>query len=78
MFTSAMYGFFKIVLYLGVVAGIVGFALPRISDHPAIVDANLPPMMPRYLSIGGLVLIVLGYAGRMATKPPASEEGEWK
>jgi len=72
-----MYGFFKIVLYLGVVAGIAGFVLPRISDHPAVVDADLPPEAPRYLSIGGLALIILGFAGRLATRPP-DEQGEWK
>ncbi|MEX1365000.1 MAG: hypothetical protein AB1Z98_17865 [Nannocystaceae bacterium] len=73
-----MYGFFKVMLYLGVVAGIAGFALPRLSDQPAIRDANLPPEAPMYLSFGGLGLIILGYAGRMATKPEPSSEGEWK
>lgn len=73
-----MYGFFKFVLYLGVVAGIAGFVLPRVSDHPAVIDANLPPEAPKYLSFGGLGLIVLGLAGRMATRPSESESGEWK
>lgn len=71
-----MYGFFKFVLYLGVVAGIAGFVLPRVADHPAVVDANLPPEAPKYLSYGGLALIVIGLAGRMATRPP--ETVEWK
>lgn len=73
-----MYGFFKFVLYLGVVAGIAGVVLPRVADHPAVVDANLPPQMPKYLSFGGLGLIVLGLAGRMATRPSESETAEWK
>ncbi|MCA9709261.1 MAG: hypothetical protein KDK70_25680 [Myxococcales bacterium] len=73
-----MYGFFKFVLYLGVVAGIAGFVLPRVSDHPAIAGANLPPETPKYLSFGGLGLIVLGLVGRMATRPPESERVEWK
>ena len=63
-----MYGFFKFVLYLGVVAGIVGFLYPQVSDHPAL--ASLPPESGRYLSFGGLGLIVLGLIGRTATKPP--------
>ena len=73
-----MYGFFKFVLYLGVVAGIAGFVLPRVADHPAVVDANLPPQTPQYLSFGGLGLIVLGLAGRMATQPEESKDAEWK
>ncbi len=75
---ARMYGFFKFVLVLGVVAGIAGFLLPRFSDQPAIVDADLPPQTPQYLSFGGLGLIVLGMAGRSATKPEPSNEGEWK
>jgi hypothetical protein len=73
-----MYGFFKFVLYLGVVASIAGFVLPRVADHPAVVDANLPPDAPRYLSYGGLALVLIGLVGRMATRPPESETGEWK
>lgn len=73
-----MYGFFKFVLYLGVLAGIAGFVLPRVADHPAVVDANLPPDTPKYLSYGGLVLILLGLVGRTATKPSESETAEWK
>jgi hypothetical protein len=73
-----MYGFFKFVLYLGVVAGIGGFVLPRVADHPAVVGANLPPDAPKYLSYGGLALIILGFVGRMATRPPESDTAEWK
>lgn len=73
-----MYGLFKFVLYLGVLAGIAGFALPRLADRPEVIDANLPPEAPRYLSFGGLALIIIGTAGRMATKPEPSVEGEWK
>ncbi len=73
-----MYGFFKFVLYLGVLAGIAGFVLPRVADHPAVVDANLPPDTPKYLSYGGLALILLGLVGRTATKPSESETAEWK
>jgi hypothetical protein len=71
-----MYGFFKFLLYLGVVAGITGFVLPRVADHPAVVGANLPPEAPRYLGFGGLALVVIGLVGRMATRPP--ETAEWK
>lgn len=73
-----MYGFFNLVLYLGVVAGILGFALPRVADHPAVAKANLPPEAPQWLSYGGLGLIVIGLAGRMATRPSESETAEWK
>jgi hypothetical protein len=73
-----MYGFFKFVLYLGVVASIAGFLLPRFADHPAVVGANLPVAAPQYLSYGGLALVILGFIGRMATKPSESETAEWK
>lgn len=73
-----MYGVFKFLLYLGVVAGIAGFVLPRVADHPAVVKANLPPAAPQWLSYGGLALIVIGLAGRMATRPSDSETAEWK
>lgn len=73
-----MYGLFKFVLVLGVVAGIAGFVLPRVADHPAVVKANLPPEAPQYLSYGGLALIVIGLAGRMATRPSESDTAEWK
>ena len=73
-----MYAFFKFLLYLGVVAGIAGFVLPRVADHPAVVKANLPPEAPQWLSYGGLGLIVIGLVGRMATRPSESETAEWK
>ncbi|MCA9653084.1 MAG: hypothetical protein H6712_21940 [Myxococcales bacterium] len=73
-----MYGFFKFLLYLGVAAGLAGFLLPRLADHPAVVDADLPPELPRWLSFGGLGLIVLGLVGRTATKPEPSQDAEWK
>ena len=68
-----MAGFFKFVLYLGVVAGLAGFALPYFADHPAA--ANLPPGSKDYLAYGGLALIVIGLVGRSATR---KEEVEWK
>ncbi|MCH9687575.1 MAG: hypothetical protein K0V04_39455 [Deltaproteobacteria bacterium] len=71
-----MYGLFKFVMILGLLAGIAGFLWPQFSDHPAIVDAGLPPQTPQYLSFGGLGLIVLGLVGRSATRPP--ETVEWK
>jgi hypothetical protein len=69
-----MYGFFKFLLYLGVVAGIAGFLLPQFADHPSV--AKLPPEAPTWLSYGGLGLVVIGLIGRMATRPP--ETSEWK
>jgi hypothetical protein len=74
-----MYGFFKFVLFIGVVASIAGFILPRVADQPAVANANLPPQLPQYLSFGGLGLVILGFAGRLATKPSGEEkEAEWK
>ena len=37
-----------------------------------------PPEAPQWLSYGGLALIVIGLAGRMATRPSESETAEWK
>jgi hypothetical protein len=69
-----MYGVFKFLLYLGVVAGIVGFLWPQFADHPSL--AGLPPQTGRWLSFGGLGLVVLGLVGRTATKP--ENEVNWK
>lgn len=63
----AMFGFFKVVLYLGVLLGLAGFALPYLHDVPAV--ANLPAVTKNVLSFGGLGLIVVGLIGRMATRP---------
>lgn len=69
-----MYGLFKFVMILGVVAGLVGFFWPQFADFPAL--QGLPPETPQYLSFGGLGLVVLGLIGRSATKP--ADVGEWK
>ncbi|MBC8072455.1 MAG: hypothetical protein IAG13_29300, partial [Deltaproteobacteria bacterium] len=53
-----MFGFFKFVMYLGVVLGLAGFAIPYLNDVPAI--ASLPPITKSVLSFGGLALIVIG------------------
>ncbi len=71
-----MYSLFKFIMYLGAVAGLAGFLWPQFGDHPALRD--LPLETARYLSFGGLGLIVLGLAGRSATKPKESEVGEWE
>lgn len=70
----AMYGFFKFVMYLGVVAGLAGFLYPQFADHPAL--ASVPADAQRWLSFGGLGLIVIGLVGRTATRPP--DTVEWK
>ncbi len=62
-----MFGFFKVVLYLGVLLGLAGFALPYLNGVPAL--ANLPPITKNVLSFGGLALIAVGLIGRMATRP---------
>lgn len=62
-----MFGFFKFVMYLGVVLGLAGFAMPYLNDVPAI--SSLPPITKNVLSFGGLGLIVIGLIGRTATRP---------
>lgn len=73
---TTMYGLFKFVMYLGVLAGLAGFLWPRFADHPAIVEAALPIETPQYLSFGGLGLVILGLIGRSATRPEPT--AEWK
>jgi hypothetical protein len=62
-----MFGFFKFVMYLGVVLGLAGFALRYLNDVPAI--ASLPPLTKSVLSFAGLGLIAIGLIGRTATRP---------
>ena len=69
-----MSGFFKLLLYLGVVAGLIGFLWPQIGAQvPALAD--MPAETPRYMSFGGLGLIIVGLIGRSFTK---KETVEWK
>ena len=63
-----MFAVFKFILFLGVVAGFAGFFWPQLAEHPSL--AGLPIETGRYLSFGGLGLIVLGLIGRSATRPP--------
>jgi hypothetical protein len=65
-----VFGFFKFLMYLGVVLGLAGFAMPYLADVPAI--AGLPPVTKAILSFGGLGLIVVGLIGRTATRPDSS------
>ena len=65
-----MFGFFKFLMYLGVVLGLAGFAMPYLADVPAI--AGLPSQTKTILSFGGLGLIVIGLIGRTATRPDSS------
>ena len=65
-----MFGFFKFLMYLGVVLGLAGFAMPYLADVPAI--AGLPAQTKTILSFGGLGLIVIGLIGRTATRPDSS------
>ena len=69
-----MFGFFKFVMYLGVVMGLVGFAMLYVK-HPMLAD--LPPMTRQVLSFGGLGLIVIGLVGRQLTRP-SDDKVEWK
>jgi hypothetical protein len=70
-----MFGFFKVVMYLGVVLGIVGFAMLYV-QHPSL--ASVPENTRQYISFGGLGLIVLGLVGRMLTRPADADKVEWK
>lgn len=65
-----MFGFFKFLMYLGVVLGLAGFAMPYLADVPAI--AGLPSQTKTILSFGGLGLIVIGLIGRTATRPDST------
>lgn len=62
-----MFGFFKFLMYLGVVMGLAGFLMPYLADVPAV--AGLPSQTKTILSFGGLGLIVIGLIGRTATRP---------
>lgn len=68
-----MAGFFKFVLYLGVVMGLLSFVMPMFVEQPWV--ARLPPQTKTILSFGGLGLIVIGLVGRTFTR---REEVEWK
>lgn len=65
-----MFGFFKFLMYLGVVMGLAGFLMPYFADVPAV--SGLPPITKTILSFGGLGLIVVGLIGRTATRPDSS------
>jgi hypothetical protein len=67
---AIVFGFFKFLMYLGVVLGLAGFAMPYLADVPAI--AGLPSQTKTILSFGGLGLIVIGLIGRTATRPDSS------
>jgi hypothetical protein len=69
-----MFGFFKFVLYLGVVMGLAGFAMLYVK-HPTL--DGLPPMTRQILSFGGLGLIVIALVGRQLTRP-SDDKVEWK
>jgi hypothetical protein len=62
-----VFGVFKFLMYLGVVLGLAGFAMPYLADVPAV--ASLPAQTKTILSFGGLGLIVIGLIGRTATRP---------
>ncbi len=69
-----MFAFFKFVMYLGVLMGLVGFAMAYVKI-PAL--DGLPPMTQQILSFGGLGLIVVGLVGRQLTRP-SDDKVEWK
>lgn len=68
-----MAGFFKFILYLGVVVGLLGFVMPMFVEQRWV--AELPPQTKTYLSFGGLGLIMVGLIGRTFTR---REEVEWR
>lgn len=61
-----MFDFLKFVMYAGVVAGLVGFAVP-IDD--AKLGLALPFSANQILQFGGLILILLGFFGRRLLEP---------
>lgn len=70
---------FKFVLYLGVAAGLAGFALDSIQNESVVQDTAAAVgglgRLHQILSFGGLGLIVIGLVGRSATR---KTEVEWK
>ncbi len=70
---------FKIILYLGVIVGLAGFALGSFANEQIVKDAAAAvggfDTLKTYLSFGGLGLIVIGLIGRSATRKP---QVEWK
>jgi hypothetical protein len=61
-----VYGFLKVVMYVGVAAGLVAFFFPIDDDA---LGLRLPYSANNILAFGGLGLIVVGYVGRQLTKP---------
>lgn len=70
---------FKFLLFLGVVVGLLGFALGSFQSEPIVKDAAAAvgsfELLKQILSFGGLGLIVIGLVGRSATR---KTEVEWK
>jgi len=74
-----MSSLFKFVLYLGVVVGLLGFALSSFQNESLVQEAATAvggyERLQQILSFGGLGLIVIGLIGRSATR---KTEVEWK
>ncbi len=70
---------FKIILYVGVLVGLAGFAVGSFTNEQVVKDAAAAvggfDTLQTYLSFGGLGLIVIGLIGRSATR---KTEVEWK
>ncbi len=70
---------FAFILYLGVAAGLAGFAVPSFANESFVQSAADAvgglATLKQILSFGGLGLIVIGLVGRSATR---KTEVEWK
>ncbi len=57
----------KFVMYAGAIISIVAFALPYWDNKPGGV--SIPIEYNRYLTWGGLAMVLIGYFGRRVTDP---------
>ena len=60
-----MRDFLKLVMYAGGVVSIVAFALPYWGNQ--VGGLSIPVEYNRYLTFGGLAMVVIGYLGRRLT-----------
>ncbi|MCA9636383.1 MAG: hypothetical protein KC420_10190 [Myxococcales bacterium] len=64
---------FTFVLFLGAALLLIGFILPMLSYDSELVR-SIPSEAPEYLGYTGMGLMVLGLAGRSATRPLGNDE----
>ncbi|MEZ4384229.1 MAG: hypothetical protein R3A79_23045 [Nannocystaceae bacterium] len=63
-----MRGLFTGILYFGAALLLAGFILPMLGTEPRFLD-SVPSAAPEYLGYSGVALMIVGLAGRSATRP---------